>query len=258
PCHRTPIGGIGAFQSTIGCRRTSDDATESTAADARRQPEIPTPCPFPLRVCRVGVACVDGVGGGGGLQPAAARKATLAVPAHHTGQPAGQLRYAHQLLSPRLWALLHYGVNGNRRGFLRLCRAVLAGYGEQGPWFHDLPLAAGRAAVSCVIVGGNVLPGPPYGVEQLGRPPATGLRIFLPAFSVQRLVFLCLHGAGATWVQSYGCEHKTSEGHILVIRVNMSDQLPPFRALVGYACLALCWRCCRRGGAKHCLGTMAP
>src|SRR5690606_37149695 len=205
------MGVIGTFQSGIGCCARPVDASESAASHAGNQPGIPAPCPFPFRVRWVGVSCIDGVGGGHGFQPATTRKATLAVPAHHTGQPAGRLRYAHQLLSPRLWALLHYGVNGDRRGFLRLCRAVLAGYGEQGPWFHDLPLAAGRAAVSCVIVGGNVLPGPPYGVEQLGRPPATGLRIFLPAFSVQRLVFLCLHGAGATWVQSYWRVRKPSK-----------------------------------------------
>src|SRR5690606_9406742 len=126
---------IGTFQFIIGSRARPIDATESVASHAGNQPEIPTPCPFPLRVCRVGVACIDGVGGGNGLQPATARKATLAVSTHGYCQSAGKLRHAHRLLSPRLWTLLHYGVNGYRCGFLRICRDVLAGYGNHWPSF---------------------------------------------------------------------------------------------------------------------------
>src|SRR5690606_8618079 len=252
------MGVIGIFQSGIGCCARPVDATESAASHAGNQPEIPAPCPFPLRVRWVGVSCIDGVGGGHGFQPATTRKATLAVSDHGYCQPAGQLRHAHQLLSPGLWALLHYGVNGHRCGFLRICGDVLAGYGEQRPSFHCLLLASDSTAVSRVVIYGYILPSPPHDVKQHGPSATTRLGIFLLTFPVQRLVFLCVHGLGATWVQSYWRIREPSKGHILVIRADLSDQLPPFRALVGYACLAL-RRCgSRRGGTKHCLGTMAP
>src|SRR5690606_2416283 len=97
---------IGIFQPVVGCCTRCIDAIESAASPTCNQSEIPAPCPFPLRVRRLGVAYIDGTGGGDGFRPQTARKATLAVPAHGYCQSAGKLRHAHQLSSPRLRALL--------------------------------------------------------------------------------------------------------------------------------------------------------
>src|SRR5690606_39520568 len=103
-------------------------------------------------------------------------------------------------------------------GFLRICRDVLAGYGSQRPSAPRLQLDSGRIAVPRTVIRGYVLLGPPHDGKQYGFQVTARLGIFLPPFSVQRLVFLCVHGTGAALARSYRRFGKPSEDHPLVVR----------------------------------------